>query len=420
MSVDFYQSYRNNIQLKLVTGLFGLSTLVLGVGVLVKNTPSTMFGLFGVASGSALLKNLSKENAYISEDVADVVTSARSQNLFTQLTAVESENYPVFDWQWLITEADRFPHILVLGGTGDGKSTLVEAIAPTLSNRVLVVAPHWQSGDFKGCNEVYGKNRNIGNTALPYKMKPLPGISQNEVKLVPFNKLKSDTPVLQVLQALYVEMIRRYELVNDSGVLDDNGIYRYHQEGSEKISVILDEFLAYARLPGVPFIFKGLVREARKVGISLLILVQGQQVQSLGIEGESDLRSSLVYVRCGDFAIKYADEIKGVSLSEVAYRRLCGDEYPTMVEDWYAIRPKPNQITLKTETPTKVLKPVELEVLKEVEVDEDLEYYNLIIFHKELGMQRSAIIKNALKFKGVNYPKGVEIYERVCQKYDIV
>lgn len=71
-----------------------------------------------------------------------------------------------------------------------------------------------------------------------------------------------------------------------------------------------------------------LLREARKVNIRLIMVTQGQQVESLGIKGQSDLKDCYCFIRIGSFALKEAIKLKNDNLIKALQ-----DDYDQSIKD---------------------------------------------------------------------------------------
>jgi hypothetical protein len=76
------------------------------------------------------------------------------------------------------------------------------------------------------------------------------------------------------------------------------------QKQFEPLIVVLDEFPAcVANLPkSFTENIMLLVREARKISIKLIVLSQGSEVKSLGIEGQGSIRECFAMIAIGKFA----------------------------------------------------------------------------------------------------------------------
>ena len=212
---------------------------------------------------------------------------------------VETSNTPppgltFFNWDDL-ANFDKIPHILIAGGTGDGKSYLCKKLMASTPGRKLALDIHAGPNSWPEGVKVTGKGRNY-------------------------------RAVGDAIIALCSEMDKRYSQLA-LGV-----------ETWEPVSVAIDEFpgtIAALKDEDKDFAgevlsaFKMLVRESRKVRIRLLILTQGVEVKALGLEGEGSVRDSLRWIRLGNFARKYAKDTKDDRLIDWVSKQ----QYPSLFED---------------------------------------------------------------------------------------
>jgi hypothetical protein len=188
------------------------------------------------------------------------------------------------------TRYDDYPHILILGKTGAGKSYLSERLGRFLTGSTLVLTPKKKPGTFAGL-EVVG---------VPYNFAAIA------------NRLSAIT-----------------QLVKDR----ESEMDRTGREDFEPLNVILDDtpsFIAGCKDEGYDVVkdLKFIIRNARTSKVRLIILVQGAEVKALGIEGEGSLRDCLSYIRLRGFAEPYAK-----SLGDVIARKVAAMDRPATVED---------------------------------------------------------------------------------------
>lgn len=296
--------------------------------------------MMGFVLAAALSAKRSKNLAVLSErkvqDFSDVSDQQMQNYLYkamearqglqpivtAQATPVETIEHPVkrygtvfnppsfkellpFDWNRIKELRNDYPHLCLLGGTGSGKTTLAEWLACELAlpgEITIAVAPHWKQGDFASADLIVGAGRNYGVSADPYEVieQRNGAVKEKGEPEVPFSRILDGSTcvtVCQFMRSLFNEMQARY-----SG--------DYMKGGSlTPVSIFLDEFPAWAGLPGVSKIIKQLIREARKVGIRLYILTQGFEVKTLGFEGEGSVRDSMTFIRLKTFAIEHAKKL---------------------------------------------------------------------------------------------------------------
>lgn len=190
----------------------------------------------------------------------------------------QSQSAPTYDWS-NITKA---PHLLVVGSTGDGKSTLVKWLVQTYysDSTLMIIDPHAGIDDW-GNLEVIGKGRNYRDAVVAFGW-------------------------------LHSEMTRRYQVRATT-----------KEPVFERLVVVVDEFAAIAKnAPGVSKSMMGIAQEGRKVGIVLCLLSQGENVKTLGIEGEGEQRENFCRIRLGSFAQKMVERMGKTNLAS-QYPRFC-------------------------------------------------------------------------------------------------
>ncbi len=186
-----------------------------------------------------------------------------------------------------VREALKKPHIMVLGETGSGKSVLCKYLASEIKAPCIALDPHASPNDWQGA-KVIGQGRNY--------------------------------------QAIKEELANLVNLMDARYKQRDKGVSKF-----AALCVILDEFPAVASELGkdATIAVKLIVREARKVNIKLILLAQGSEVKTLGIEGEGSLRESFAVVSLGKFATDRAKTIKDKSMIEA----IALQKRPAMIDD---------------------------------------------------------------------------------------
>jgi hypothetical protein len=410
----------------------------------------------GVSVAGRLVGKTGTERSLIANDWQDVSDAARTSHLAVAMAPrsikttqeqsgqlATAEQIKRFDWQLLATERDKYPHLMLLGSTGDGKTVLAENLAGLLGGVSIGAVPHWERGDYESLGVIVGQECNYGVSALPYADEPERGKSQNDEPEIPLDAIinrRVKPSICQFLRAVYNEMVSRFQL--------DPVTNKRVQK--EPLTIVLDEYMSYAKKPGVNDIVMRLVREARKVGIRLVLLVQGNTVASLGFEGSGDIRENLTYIYLKDFAIEQARLLKGNAKDEetklifsTIQKLLETDSYPTLVEKTYAIRPPLGAfVTKKTEsnlTPSFI----ELPQVVSTPVSTLPNYSNSIVVNNsavgsqtfddrynaqkalwnvarqavELGKKRSEIIKTIWGYKSERYTLGTELWRDLESKF---
>ncbi len=166
------------------------------------------------------------------------------------------------------------PHLMILGETGSGKSTICKYLVSQVNAPCLIIDPHASPTDWRGF-VVIGSGRNYGDIATEFER------------------------LAQLMQV-------RYEA-------RDKGISQF-----EPLIVIIDEFPAIASSLGksATDTVKLLAREARKVQIRMCLLSQGAEVKTLGLEGEGSIRECFAMLRLGNFATTHAKSQKDKAIGE--------------------------------------------------------------------------------------------------------
>jgi hypothetical protein len=166
------------------------------------------------------------------------------------------------------------PHLMILGETGSGKSTICKYLVSQVNAPCLIIDPHASPTDWRGF-VVTGSGRNY------------------EAIATEFERLAN---LMQL----------RYEA-------RDKGISQF-----DPLIVIIDEFPAIASSLGksATDTVKLLAREARKVSIRMCLLSQGAEVKTLGLEGEGSIRECFAMLRLGNFALTHGKQSKDKAISE--------------------------------------------------------------------------------------------------------
>lgn len=166
------------------------------------------------------------------------------------------------------------PHLMILGETGSGKSTICKYLVSQVNAPCLIIDPHASPTDWRGF-VVTGSGRNYGDIATE------------------FERLAN---LMQI----------RYEA-------RDKGISQF-----DPLIVIIDEFPAIASSLGksATDTVKLLAREARKVQIRMCLLSQGAEVKTLGLEGEGSIRECFAMLRLGNFALSHGKQSKDKAIGK--------------------------------------------------------------------------------------------------------
>ncbi|MDJ0553375.1 MAG: hypothetical protein QNJ68_02825 [Microcoleaceae cyanobacterium MO_207.B10] len=229
-----------------------------------------------------------------------------------------------FDWQLFNTQPEKYPHLFIVGGTGDGKSYTAESICYILEGKTIVIHPHKKPGDFQGF-PCYCGGRKYGS----WKQDKL---TENDN----FNRLLKggEYPNLtcaKAIKLIHQEMDSRYKLY-------EQGIENYPM-----VNIIIDEYnTTVDAVPEITSTMNSLIREARKVKLRLILLIQSDLVDDLGIKGKGAIRKCFRFIRLGDFAKDRAKKSNSGSIKNWVSLQ----EYPLLVEDDIALLPDKKALPL--------------------------------------------------------------------------
>jgi len=169
-----------------------------------------------------------------------------------------------------VKQALSKPHCMLLGSTGDGKSTLAKHLAANCTAYTIVIDPHAAPDDW-GNLPVFGASRNYSEIA-------------------------------QIMGVILELMQRRYDARSKGA------------KAFEPIVIICDEYPAIIASNEAGKVasswMKLISREARKVSIRLVVLTQSPEVKAIGLEGEGSVRDNFCFIRLGEFALDHAKSLK--------------------------------------------------------------------------------------------------------------
>jgi hypothetical protein len=171
-----------------------------------------------------------------------------------------------FDWGRLDREYDNFAHLFVFGKTGAGKSYLCDRLVRFLTGFALVIGPKRSPGMFSGVQMI----------GVPYDYRS----------------------IYEAMTALEKLMVDRESEIQSTGKAD-----------FIPINVVLDDFPSAVagckdldKTMDLKAPLKALLRNSRSSKIRLILIGQGDEVRTLGIEGEGSLRRNIEYIYLKGFA----------------------------------------------------------------------------------------------------------------------
>jgi energy-coupling factor transporter ATP-binding protein EcfA2 len=308
----------------------------------------------------------------------------------------------------LSVNAAKYPHVLIIGKTGSGKSTIAQGLAALSPGKKFAIAPHLDPSklddEWRGCNGVFCGGRNYGSEDDPV-------ISYEDLI---HNRVKNAT-AYQVLRALHDEMDRRYK---DPAGFDSHEQHDWFLDETPAIAKNLDKWFGKLVSPQA--------YEARKVKLRLWIITQNDNVRAMKLEGEGRVRDNFTYLYLGEQAKKrlrylVAKGVQPESALAVSYNRLAVvDETPCEVPDKDVLETRidsntPNARFVQFYSGDIVLPEAPKPVPKTWEDFKDSVrvYDELMTWGLDNGKSKRVIVESLWGFKGKNYSLGCEFYDRL-------
>jgi DNA polymerase III delta prime subunit len=345
------------------------------------NQPPVKVGSFGSALVVAVAGNRSRRVARATEailqDSQDISDQSRQNRLYEAFrpgqSALVSVSYETplefFEWELLKTSPAQFPHLMIEGSTGTGKTSLTEFLISLLPGERLVITPKRKVSQWKGLS-VIGSPLNF--------------------------------PAIQTaFDTLLTEMENRYFLM-------DQG-----QEDYPSLNFVVDEYpLIAANCDGISDTMMMLVRAAREAGMRMLLVAQGSEGKALDIEGQTSVRECFTRIRLGKSAVDYARKLKRPNL--VAW--LEQQSRPCMVDDLPAIVPDLVGFQISPALPTSSFPDVQDSLKPKLETSGvDQQVLELL----EQGKTKTDVIWevwHAKPGRGKDYANAKREFERIIRK----
>lgn len=248
-----------------------------------------------VASAGTRSGRVASSTAAILQDSRDISDQSRQNRLYEAFRPLsnalvsmhwQNETLELFDWELLRTSPQHFPHLMIEGSTGTGKTTLAEWILSLLPGERLIITPKRRVSQWKGL-EVIG-------TPLRFP------------------------DILRAFDMLTEEMFKRYSLMC-------RGFEDY-----PLLNFVVDEYpLIASNCDGISDQMLNLVRAAREAEMRMILIAQGTEGKALDIEGQTSVRECFTRIRLGKFALDHARRLRQPNL--IAY--LEKQARPCMVDD---------------------------------------------------------------------------------------
>lgn len=274
-------------------------------------------------------------------------------------------------------------HVLIVGSTGTGKSTLAQWLASQLASQVRVYDPDATPQEWQGL-EVIGRG--------------------------------GDFPAIaSAMEADLEELENRCQMRGKSGDAVLAG---------KDLALIAEEFPALANELDVASDWLGkIARRGRKPKMFLCALSQSDTVAALGIEGDGAIRSNFRYVRLGSHAVTHARKLKRDDF--IQWLQL--GKYRCMVDDELCQLPDVRGYMGSTTglQQTAVFPPV---VTLETTVQQGLQppttpqnqpdevTARAVKACLDAGLSDSRVIKEVLGYQGNKYQEGKQVLEQLKGK----
>jgi len=179
-----------------------------------------------------------------------------------------------FNWRRFKKESKLFPHIRAVGATGIGKTCLIDWLLDVFpAEKTQVITIKRRINQWQGLKVI--------------------GVPEN------FDGIRS---ALEDLQAVRKRRTEKMAEGKDSPVL--NVAVDEWRVISKNIKATVDRASKEITSPSARDIMGNMITLAREVNIRMLVMAQGRQVETWGLEGESDLAECFCSIFLGKFAIQ--------------------------------------------------------------------------------------------------------------------
>jgi hypothetical protein len=176
----------------------------------------------------------------------------------------------VVPWREWRLQAVKAHHLLVIGSTGSGKTTLVRALLTGKRGAVLILDPKNRPGKWGG------------------------------IEAIGLDDQAEYTRIEQALQRVLHELRQRQRALNEG------------HDDFTPLTVVVDEAPDVAEeCPTFPTVFKRVGSLGRELHISLIVLSQRRSVKALDISGDGEARDNFTKILMGGFARRVVPALEG-------------------------------------------------------------------------------------------------------------
>ncbi|ARV59504.1 hypothetical protein BZZ01_13490 [Nostocales cyanobacterium HT-58-2] len=283
------------------TTISGVLSLLLALGSGVKSITETkgipkLFTLLVGLSSAYTARDLLLKRQHLQDVAYDMDLVSRKQNISWWVENLKPATLTAtleYSQQWVIDnlvpdlleyQHKQDKHFLLIGGTGDGKSTLIQAIAQRWAGEVSVYDVDYAKGDWGFIDS--------GN--ITYEPEEI--AAQMELDLEELEKR--------------IDQRREVGKHKYSAMLEEGDIKRR--------LIIAEEMPALAnQFDIVADWIRGMAKRGRKPGLFIAALAQNDTVENLGVSGDKDIiNSCFVRVYLGSKARERAKQLKNNALLE--------------------------------------------------------------------------------------------------------